>query len=248
GATTPCRSNQIHLGIYMASTNGDATRADHSLHTLDRPSLPIDGREEVFEVRRIYCVGRNYVAHIREMKEGDERDPPFFFQKPTDALVTDGRVPYPTCTEDLQYEVVLVVAICATRMGVSEQDALNAVFGYGGGIDMTSRDRQRESFKGGLHWEIGKSFDHSAPCGKLHPVSAVGHRTQGDIRLTVNGEERQSAQLEQMIWNVPEMIRELSKQYRLMPGDLIFSGTPAGVGPVTVGDRMEGQITGLSPL
>lgn len=232
------------------STNdsGAAAAFHHPLHTLERPSLAIAASADCFEVRRIYCVGRNYVAHIREMKEGDERDPPFFFQKPTDSLVTDGRMPYPACTDDLQYEVELVVAIGATPAGDSVDDALEAVFGYAVGLDMTRRDRQRESFRTGLPWEIGKSFDHSAPCGSLHPVSAVGHRMEGDIRLTVNGEERQFARLEQMIWNVPEMIRELSRQYRLMPGDLIFSGTPAGVGPVHVGDRLEGSITGLSPL
>ena len=182
------------------------------------------------------------------MKEGDERDPPFFFQKPADALVTDGRVPYPDLTDDLQYEVELVVAIGATPAGGSADDALAAVFGYAVGLDMTRRDRQRESFRMGLPWEIGKSFDHSAPCGTLHPVSAVGHCMEGDIRLTVNGDVRQSARLGQMIWNVPEMIQQLSRQYRLMPGDLIFSGTPAGVGPVQTGDRLEGAITGLSPL
>lgn len=228
--------------------SGAAAAAHPPLHTLERPSLAIDGRPDRFEVRRIYCVGRNYVAHIREMKEGDERDPPFFFQKPTDALVSDGRVPYPSCTDDLQYEVELVVAIGATPEGNRKDDALGAVFGYAVGLDMTRRDRQRASFRAGLPWEIGKSFDHSAPCGRLHPVSAVGHCLEGDMRLTVNGETRQSARLEQMIWNVPEMIRELSGQYRLMPGDLIFSGTPAGVGPVGVGDRLEGTITGLSPL
>lgn len=232
----------------MSSNTGDAAVAIHPLHSLERPSLAIDGCQDRFQVRRIYCVGRNYVAHIREMKEGDERDPPFFFQKPTDALVTDGRVPYPTSTEDLQYEVELVVAIGDTPAGDSDDDALRAVFGYAVGLDMTRRDRQRESFRAGLPWEIGKAFDHSAPCGTLHPASVVGHCTKGDIRLAVNGDERQFAQLEQMIWNVPEMIRELSKQYRLMPGDLIFSGTPAGVGPVGVGDQLEGTITGLSPL
>lgn len=233
----------------MSSITGGANAAaSDSLHRLARPSLAIAGRVDAFEVRRIYCVGRNYVEHVREMKEGDERDPPFFFQKPADALVTDGRVPYPDFTEDLQYEVELVVAIGATPAGASADHALAAVFGYAVGLDMTRRDRQRESFRMGLPWEIGKSFDHSAPCGTLHPVSAVGHCMEGDIRLTVNGDVRQSARLGQMIWNVPEMIQQLSRQYRLMPGDLIFSGTPAGVGPVQTGDRLEGTITGLSPL
>lgn len=233
----------------MSDIAGGATAAiQMSLHRLERPSLAIDGSSESFEVRRIYCVGRNYVEHIREMKEGDERDPPFFFQKPTDALVTDGRVPYPDLTEDLQYEVELVVAIGATPAGDSVDDALAAVFGYAVGLDMTRRDRQRESFRNGLPWEIGKSFDHSAPCGVLSPASRVGHYMDGDLRLAVNGAPKQFARLEQMIWNVPEMIQQLSRQYRLMPGDLIFSGTPAGVGALQVGDRLEGTITGLSPL
>lgn len=202
-----------------------------------------------FPVRRIYCVGRNYVEHIREMKEGDERDPPFFFQKPTDALVPDGGVvPYPPVTNDLQYEVELVLAIGRRGRDVPPAKALDVVFGYGVGLDMTRRDRQREAGKKGLPWEIGKSFDHSAPCGRIDPATRVGHLADAAIRLSVNGELRQNSNIKLMIWKVPEIVANLSRQYALEPGDLIYTGTPAGVGPVVPGDRLEGQIEGLVPL
>ena len=212
-------------------------------------TLAIVGSEDRFPVRRVYCVGRNYVAHIREMKEGDERDPPFFFQKPSDAVVSEGAVvPYPPATEDFQFEVELVVAIGKTARNVPVASALDVVFGYGIGVDLTRRDRQRESFKKGLPWEIGKSFDHSAPCGPLHTVASVGHRLEGGISLSVNGEMRQQGDLRQMIWNTPEIIANLSTQYRLEPGDLILTGTPAGVGAVIPGDRISAAIEGLVPF
>ncbi len=201
-----------------------------------------------FPVRRVYCVGRNYIEHIREMKEGDERDPPFFFQKPTDAIVTNGMVPYPPLTEDFHYEVELIVAIGAVVRDISKERALDAVFGYTIGLDMTRRDRQREAAKKGLAWEIGKSFDHSAPCGAIHPVAVTGHVGTGVIELLVNGAVRQRSVLEKMIWNIPEIISHLSHQYVLAPGDLIFTGTPAGVGPVVPGDAIDARIAGLSPF
>ena len=202
-----------------------------------------------FPVRRIYCVGRNYVAHIREMKEGDERDPPFFFQKPTDALVSDGgAVPYPPLTDDLQYEVELVVAIGSHGRNLTPESALAAVYGYGVGLDMTRRDRQREAGKKGLPWEIGKSFDCSAPCGPIEPATRVGHLRSATIRLSVNGELRQDSNIDLMIWKTPEIVANLSRQYALAPGDLIFTGTPAGVGPVGPGDRLEGRVEGLPPI
>lgn len=212
------------------------------------PSLTIVGSADRFPVRRVYCVGRNYVEHIREMKEGDERDPPFFFQKPTDAVVVDGYIPYPPMTDDFQFEFELVVAIGEEAFEIANQDALNCVFGYAAGLDMTRRDRQRESNKRGLPWEIGKSFDYSAPCGPLHPAAVVGHIGAGALTLTINGTIRQDSRLEKMIWRVPEIISELSKQYVLAPGDLIFTGTPAGVGPVQRGDKLEGTIEGLRPF
>ncbi|MBM6581264.1 fumarylacetoacetate hydrolase family protein [Microvirga sp. BT689] len=212
-------------------------------------TLAIIGSEDRFPVRRIYCVGRNYVEHIREMKEGDERDLPFFFQKPTDSIVSEGEVvPYPPATEDFQYEVELVAAIGKSARNIPVAEALDVVFGYAAGIDLTRRDRQRESFKKGLPWEIGKSFDHSAPCGPLHPVDSVGHRLEGSITLSVNDEERQRADLRQMIWNTPEIIANLSTQYSLEPGDLIMTGTPAGVGPIVPGDRLVATVEGLAPF
>jgi fumarylpyruvate hydrolase len=211
-------------------------------------TIAIVGSDQQFPVRRVYCVGRNYLEHIREMKEGDERDPPFFFQKPRDAVVVDGRVPYPTLTQDLHYEVELVVAIGQAAQGVAREQALDAVFGYAIGLDMTRRDRQRESGRKGLPWEIGKSFDFSAPCGPIHLVASTGHISSGEIRLSVGSDVRQCSDLDKMIWNVPEIISHLSHHYRLEPGDIIFTGTPAGVGPVVPGDVMEARIAGLEPL
>lgn len=210
--------------------------------------LDIVGSAQRFPVRRVYCVGRNYLAHIREMKEGDERDPPFFFQKPTDSIVSDGRVPYPTCTDDFQFEFELVVAIGKQASDVSPENALDYVFGYAAGLDMTRRDRQRECNKRGLPWEQGKSFDYSAPCGPIHPVASVGHVRSGALSLSVNDAVKQNSVLEKMIWNVHEIVSELSKQYRLLPGDLIYTGTPEGVGPVQRGDQLVGRIDGLQPL
>lgn len=202
-----------------------------------------------FAVRRIYCVGRNYVEHIREMKEGDERDPPFFFQKPADALVPDrGIVPYPPFTEDLQYEVELVVAIGRRGQDVAPERALEMVFGYAVGLDMTRRDRQREAGRKGLPWEVGKSFDHSAPCGTIDPAARVGHLSAASIKLLVNGKARQDSDISHMIWKAPEIVANLSRQYVLFPGDLIFTGTPAGVGPVRPGDELNAHIAGLRPL
>jgi fumarylpyruvate hydrolase len=216
---------------------------------LATPVLAIAGAAGVFPVRRVYCVGRNYVEHIREMKEGDERDPPFFFQKPSDAIVANGaELAYPPCTSDFQHEIELVVAIGGGGANIAVGDALGHVFGYAVGIDMTRRDRQREMRERMLPWELGKSFDASAPCGPLHPVASVGHVGRGAITLSVNGEARQTGDLAQMIWNVPEIIANLSTQYELKAGDLIFTGTPAGVGPVVPGDRLEGAIEGLDTI
>jgi fumarylpyruvate hydrolase len=212
-------------------------------------ALPIVGREDQFPVRRVYCVGRNYVAHIREMKEGDERDPPFFFQKPADAVVGGGAdVTYPPHTEDFQFEAELVVAIGAEAVDVPVNRALDAVFGYAVGVDLTRRDRQRESFKTGLPWEIGKAFDQSAPISAIYPVASHGHHSAGAITLEVNGEMRQKGDLADLIWNVADTISFLSDYYRLQPGDLIFTGTPAGVGAVVKGDQLLGKIEGLGEL
>jgi fumarylpyruvate hydrolase len=210
--------------------------------------LPVAGGG-LFPVRRIYCVGRNYVSHIREMKEADERDPPFFFQKPRDAIIGDGAVvPYPPDTDDFQYEIELVAAIGKDGRNIDVAVALDYVWGYGVGIELTRRDRQRDARDRQLPWEAGKSFDHSAPCGPIFPASKVGHPAAGVITLAVNGTEHQRGDLKEMIWNVPEIVAQLSRQMRLRTGDLIMTGTPAGVGPVVPGDVLVGAIEGLGTL
>jgi fumarylpyruvate hydrolase len=220
-----------------------------SIAALAPTLVPVVGSDMPFAVRRIYCVGRNYLDHIREMNEADERDPPFFFQKPTDAVVFDGAiVPYPPLTDDLQYEVELVVAIARGGRNIDVGTAEMHIFGYAIGIDLTRRDRQREANKRGLPWEIGKSFDHSAPCGSLHPIASTGPVSKGAITLSVNGVGRQNSDLSRMIWNVPEIIANLSSHYELHSGDLIFTGTPAGVGPIVPGDRLECAIERLGTL
>jgi fumarylpyruvate hydrolase len=212
-------------------------------------ALPIRGSSQLFAVRRIYCVGRNYVDHIREMKEADERDPPFFFQKPADALVQDGTtIDYPMNSSDFQHEIELVVAIKDGAWRIRPEEASAVIFGYAVGLDMTRRDRQREARERGLAWEMGKSFDQSAPCSAINPVAAIGHPDSGAITLAVNGVERQRGDLAQLIWGVPEIISNLSHRYELWPGDLIFTGTPAGVGKVGRGDRLEGEIDRVSRL
>jgi fumarylpyruvate hydrolase len=211
--------------------------------------LPVVGTSEMFAVRRIYCVGRNYLDHIREMNEADERDPPFFFQKPTDALVQNGAtLPYPADTDDFHYEIELVAALGQGGRNVPVERALDLVYGYGVGLDMTRRDRQRDARDRRLPWEMGKSFDGSAPCSPLVPATKIGHPSRGAITLHVNGVEKQRGDLSDLIWNVSEIISNLSNQYELKAGDLIFTGTPAGVGPVVPGDKMEGAIAGFAPL
>ena len=202
-----------------------------------------------FPVRRIYCVGRNYLDHIREMKEADERDPPFFFQKPRDAVVSDGaQVSYPPFTSDFQFEVELVIALGRGGHDIAVADAGNHVFGYAVGIDLTRRDRQRDARDLRLPWEVGKSFDASAPCGAIAPARDARQFEGGSITLSVNGSERQRGDIGQMIWSVPEVIAQLSKQVTLGAGDLIYTGTPAGVGPVVPGDLIAAHIDGLPSL
>lgn len=209
----------------------------------------VKGSHNGFEVRRIYCVGRNYLDHIREMKEADERDPPFFFQKPTDSLVNDGAtVAYPAATKDFQFEVELVVAIGKAGRNIAVDAAAKHIFGYAIGIDFTRRDLQREARDRAWPWEMGKSFDQSAPCGPIHPIAGTGEITRGAIALSVNGSQKQKGDIAQMIWNVAEIISNLSKQYKLEPGDLIYTGTPAGVGPVVPGDKIECTVEGLGTL
>jgi fumarylpyruvate hydrolase len=210
--------------------------------------LPVVGGG-FFPVRRVYCVGRNYVDHIREMKEADERDPPFFFQKPRDAVVLNGaQVPYPPFTSDFQFEVELVIAIGRGGRDIAVADARDHIWGYAVGIDLTRRDRQRDARDLRLPWEVGKSFDASAPCGAIAPAGDAEHFKGSTITLSVNGTERQRGDIGQMIWSVPEVIAQLSKQVTLGAGDLIYTGTPAGVGPVVPGDLIAAHIDGLPPL
>jgi fumarylpyruvate hydrolase len=211
-----------------------------------RPTLAVRGSALRFPVRRVYCIGRNYLAHIREMGEADERDPPIFFQKPGDAVVPEGTpLPYPSATSDYQYEAELVIAIGRAGQDIPVAQALEHVYGYAVGLDMTRRDLQRAAAKAGHPWENGKSFDHSAPCSAVVPVALCGHPSRGALALSVNGQQRQLTDLSRLIWSVPEIIANLSRLYRLLPGDLVFTGTPDGVGPVKPGDTMVASIEGV---
>jgi fumarylpyruvate hydrolase len=215
-------------------------------------SVPIVGTNDLFPVHRIYCVGRNYAEHAQEMGHSG-REPPFFFMKPADAiLVVEANqtiaLPYPSLTSNLHHEIELVVAIGTGGQNISAANALSHVFGYAVGLDMTRRDLQNDMKKQGRPWCIGKGFDYSAPIGPITPAAAVPSIEQADISLQVNGLPRQHSQISQLIWSVSETIAELSKAWALQPGDLIYSGTPAGVGAVVAGDTLKGAITGLTPI
>ena len=213
------------------------------------PSLPVVGDSKRFPVNRIYCVGRNYADHAREMGHDPDREPPFFFMKPATAIVTDGQaMAYPALSKDVHHELEMVVALGKGGSNIPANQALDHVWGYGLGLDMTRRDLQGEAKKMGRPWDTGKAFDQSAPCSALVPVSQCGHLSKGRIYLTVNGQVKQDGDLAMMIWNVPETIAYLSTLFTLMPGDLIFSGTPAGVAAVQRGDVLEGHVDGLPVL
>ena len=218
---------------------------------LPQPSVPVVGGGD-FAVRRIYCVGRNYVEHAQEMGFTG-REPPFFFMKPADAVLpvadgATGQMSYPTQTKNLHFEIELVVAIGRGGRDIAVADAVSHIWGYAIGLDMTRRDLQGEMKKQGRPWCIGKAFDESAPIGPLHAIAATGELKHGAITLATNGQQRQKGDLSELIWNVPEVIATLSQAWTLQPGDLIFTGTPAGVGPVVAGDLMEGAIEGLGTL
>ena len=216
--------------------------------TLTTPSVAVAGSSSRYPVRRIICVGRNYAAHVREMG-GDERDPPFFFTKPADAVVADGSViPYPPATANYHHEIELVVAIGEGGRNISKDGARSHIYGYAVGLDMTRRDLQLAAREKGRPWDMGKAFDQSAPIGSIHAVSDVGHIETGAIWIKVNDEPRQDSVLEAMIWNVPETIEHLSALIALAPGDLIYTGTPDGVAAVIAGDKLHGHIDGLSDL
>jgi len=211
------------------------------------PSVEIAGSDQRFPVHRIYCVGRNYADHVREMGS-DVKEPPVFFTKPADAIVASGvAVPYPPRTENFHYEVELVIAVGGAGRNIPAAQALDHVFGYAVGNDLTRRDLQGTAKKKGLPWDTGKAFDRSAPIGAIRPAS-LGHVSQGAIWLKLNGETQQQSDIREMIWSVPEIIAELSTMFELRAGDLIYTGTPAGVGPLKPGDRIECHIDGLPSL
>jgi fumarylpyruvate hydrolase len=215
----------------------------------ERSSVEIRGRRERFPVHRIYCVGRNYEAHAREMGTDPTREPPFFFTKPPDAIVPNhATIPYPPRTTNLHHEIELVVALGAHGRDVPISRALDHVYGYAVGNDLTRRDLQLAARDKGRPWDTGKAFDRSAAITAIRPVADGGHVESGTIWLAVNGDIRQKADVRELIWSVPELIAELSTLFELAPGDLLYTGTPAGVGPVLPGDRMEGAVEGLDTL
>jgi len=219
----------------------------------DLPAVPVVGSNQQFPVRHVFCVGRNYAEHAKEMGGDATKEPPFFFTKAADAIVpvvppAVGRIAYPMATRNLHYELEMVVAIGSSGANVAAADAQALVFGYAIGLDMTRRDLQNDMREKKRPWDIGKSFAQAAPIAPIHPVAQTGVLTHGEVSLRVNGETRQHGDLSDMIWDVPHMIEFLSRMYRLEPGDLIFTGTPSGVGPVVAGDRLDGRIADLTPL
>jgi len=211
-------------------------------------ALPVEGSAALFPVNRIFCIGRNYAAHAVEMGHDPDREPPFFFLKHASALDTSGAFPYPQRTAEVHHEIEMVVALFKGGTHIPVADALNHVYGYAVGLDMTRRDLQAEAKKMGRPWDVAKSFEHSAPCGPLVPAARIGHPSVGAITLDVNGARRQEGELNQMIWKVPEMIAILSAHFALRPGDLIMTGTPAGVGAVQRGDVMHGRLAGVGEI
>ena len=213
------------------------------------PKLPIAGSDQQFPVHRIYCIGRNYADHVREMGGEPERSPPVYFLKPADAVVPGGgQVAYPPRTSDLHHEVELVVALKGGGRDIAIADVRQHIFGYAVGIDLTRRDLQAAAKHSGGPWDTAKSFEQAAPISAVQPAADIGHPRAGRIWLSVNGAPRQDANLEDMIWGVEEAIADLSTLYTLAPGDLLFTGTPAGVGAVERGDRLEGGVDGIATL
>ncbi len=221
---------------------------DYVIPTPIRPSLPVKGTSERFPVRRIYCIGRNYADHAIEMGHDPEKEPPFFFQKNAENIDSSGEFPYPPETNDVHFEVEMIVALKRGGTNIEIADAMQFVFGYGVGLDMTRRDLQGEMKKLGRPWEIGKAFERSAPMGPLVPINKTGQLDSGVISLSVDGTVRQNGDLNQMIWKVPEQIAYLSRFYDIAAGDLIMTGTPAGVGSIHIGDIMECRVDGIDPF
>ena len=211
-------------------------------------ALPVTGSSSTFPVRRVYCIGRNYAAHAIEMGHDPDREPPFFFQKNPNNLDPTGEFPYPPHSNDVHHEAELAVMLNSGGSDIAVDQSLDHVFGYALSLDMTRRDLQAEQKKLGRPWEIGKAFERSAPVGPVHPASAVGHLSEGRITLKVNGDLRQDGNLNQMIWKVPEMIAYLSEYFELAAGDVILTGTPAGVAAVARGDLLEIEIEGIGGM
>jgi 2-keto-4-pentenoate hydratase/2-oxohepta-3-ene-1,7-dioic acid hydratase in catechol pathway len=244
------------LGTLAGAAAGSANAAQPlspQIFNIAHMTIPIVGDTAVFPVRRVYCIGRNYAAHAREMGSDPNREPPFFFQKPADAVVvvqpgSTGTIAYPTLTKNFHYEIELVAFLKAGGRNIPVEKALDLVLGYSVGLDMTRRDLQERMKAEQKPWEIGKSFDQSAPMGPIHLAEKTGHLAKGRIALSVNGAVKQNSDLSNMIWNVAEQIAQLSRANELYAGDIIFSGTPENVGPVVAGDTMVGMIAGLPDL
>jgi fumarylpyruvate hydrolase len=213
-----------------------------------QPALPVAGSGQLFPVHRIYCVGRNYAEHTREMGFDPDKEPPFFFQKNPDNLVLDARFPYPSASKEVHWEIELVVALKSGGVNIDKDQAIQHVYGYAVGLDMTRRDLQGEMKRLGRPWEVSKAFEHSAPCSAIWPADKIGHPSKGAIWLDVNGKRRQVGDLGDMIWDIPSQIAYLSGLWELKAGDLIFTGTPSGVGAVKKGDRLRGHIDGVGDL
>ncbi len=218
------------------------------------PAVAIAGSDDLYPVNRVYCVGRNYAAHAIEMGHDPDREDPFFFKKAPDNLLAaseldgGGDFPYPPKTADVHHEIELVAALATGGVDIPLEQAMDHVWGFGVGIDMTRRDLQGEAKKAGRPWDTGKAFDHAAPIGRLHPIAETGRMENGRVWVDVNGENRQEGDLNQLIWKIPEMITYLSGLFTLCPGDLIFTGTPSGVGPVVKGDVLTGGVNGVSGI
>ncbi|MGM4918299.1 fumarylacetoacetate hydrolase family protein [Tardiphaga sp. 813_E8_N1_3] len=240
-------------GSALAGEAVQAQAGPKGIFSVATVTIPIVGETDVFPVRRIYCIGRNYAAHSREMGSDPTREPPFFFQKPTDAIqnVKIGEVadhPYPSLTKNYHYEVELVAALKSGGTNIPVDKALDHVYGYAVGLDMTRRDLQRAMGDEKKPWEIGKSFDRAAVIGPIHPVAKTGHMTKGPISLAVNGTVKQTSDLDKMIWSVAEQISKLSDAFELKAGDIIYSGTPENVGPVVKGDVLLCKLQGLPDM
>ncbi|WP_151637659.1 fumarylacetoacetate hydrolase family protein [Noviherbaspirillum aerium] len=223
--------------------------SDYVIAPPAQASIAVSGSQQRFPIRRVFCVGRNYEAHAREMGNDPTREPPFFFMKPADAVVpAEGTLPYPPLTEDLHHEIEMVVAVGKAGVNLDAADALDVVWGYGVGVDLTRRDLQNVAKKMSRPWDWAKGFDASGPCGAIVPVERTGHPQAGRVWLAVNGDVRQEGDLNELIWPVADVLAYISQSVALAPGDLIFTGTPAGVGPLQPGDRVTGGVAGVAEI